>query len=162
MKADGGKDAGLRLAARDADDVAVISAMLQDAIAPLKDLRYEPAERRFVAVVNRFKWEDAAATHARDGAYERVLCGLSVGAVRAARVQGIDQGERDRLLSLLAVAAETGPAGPAVVLTFAGGGSVRLEVERVAIVAEDLGLPWPTQWQPGHGADGSGGESGKR
>ena len=47
----------LRLKARDADDLQIISAALQDAIVAVGDMAYLPDEQRFVLVVNRFKWE---------------------------------------------------------------------------------------------------------
>ena len=50
---------GLTIAAEDADDLEIISAQLQDAVARVKDLVYLPKSRRFAAVFNRFKWEDA-------------------------------------------------------------------------------------------------------
>ena len=50
-------DSPLRLRAEDADDLAVISAVAQDALISVKDLTYDRAERRFTLVVNRFRWE---------------------------------------------------------------------------------------------------------
>ena len=47
----------LRLKAKDANDLQVISASLQDAIVAIGDMTYLPAEQRFVLVGNRFKWE---------------------------------------------------------------------------------------------------------
>ena len=52
------KASELTLAAEDAEDLEIISARLQDAVAPLKDLVYLPKKRRFAALFNRFKWED--------------------------------------------------------------------------------------------------------
>ena len=53
----------LKLIVLDADDLAVISAHLQDAVLKVGDLAYLPAERRFAALGNRFDWADAL----RDG-----------------------------------------------------------------------------------------------
>ena len=49
----------LKLLAFDADDLAVISANLQDALLRVGDLAWLPAEQRFVAVSNRFDWVEA-------------------------------------------------------------------------------------------------------
>ena len=48
------------LAAQDVEDLEVISARLQDAVAEVGDFKYLPKKRRFVAIVNRFQWENGA------------------------------------------------------------------------------------------------------
>ena len=53
----GASKAGLRLRAEDSDDLAVISACLQDSLVPVRDLAYLPDEGRFMLVANRFRWE---------------------------------------------------------------------------------------------------------
>src|SRR5436309_7302412 len=53
-------EAGLRLRAEDADDLAVISACLQDALVSVRDLAYDPEARSFVFVANRFPCEPGA------------------------------------------------------------------------------------------------------
>ena len=47
----------LRLMARDGDDVAVLSTLLQDAIIPGVDLIFDRKLNEFVFVANRFCWE---------------------------------------------------------------------------------------------------------
>ena len=53
--------AELKLIALDADDLAVISAHLQDAVLKVGDVAYLPREKRFAAMGNRFDWADALA-----------------------------------------------------------------------------------------------------
>ena len=50
----------LRLVALDPDDLAVISAHLQDALLRVGDIVYLPKERRFVVQTRRFDWEASA------------------------------------------------------------------------------------------------------
>ena len=61
----------LKLIALDADDLAVISAHLQDAVMKVGDLAFLPREKRFAAVANRFDWMDAIE---KDGARDKRLC----------------------------------------------------------------------------------------
>ena len=49
----------IKLKAGDAEDLENISARLQDAVGRLKDFVWLPRERRFVALLNRFRWEQA-------------------------------------------------------------------------------------------------------
>lgn len=140
----------LKLAARDAEDLAVISAVLQDALIPVSEMAYLPEERRFVLVANRFRWERAPAT-ARSRRRERRLAGLSIGGVSAVRHRGFRLQERDRILLLLAIRQVDG----ALQLDFAGGASIRLESEDILCHLDDLSEPWPTRWQPRHPLEGT-------
>ena len=98
--------APLKIIARDAEDLAVVSACLQDALIPLNEMRYLPQERRFILVANRFRWERANegaaapqtpavdATFDSDedfGELQRVNTGICIDRVLAVRSRGIDQ-----------------------------------------------------------------------
>src|SRR5260221_2692745 len=50
-------NAKLKLSALDADDLAVISAAVQDALVADADCAYLKDESRFVLLLNRFPWE---------------------------------------------------------------------------------------------------------
>jgi hypothetical protein len=47
----------LKLVALDPDDLAVVSAHLQDALISVGDIAYLPGERRFALAAKRFDWE---------------------------------------------------------------------------------------------------------
>lgn len=145
----------LKLRAQDLDDLSVLSSMVQDALAPPRDMTYLVAERSFAVALNRFKWETVA-----DGPpYERVHAGLRVDNVLDVQRKGIDLvRDRDRVLDLLALAyAEDEAGGPGtLLLQFAEDRAVRLKVESLAVALEDLGEPWPTQWRPDHEIEESG------
>ena len=135
---------GLKLLARDEEDLAVISAILQDALIPVSEMAYLPEERRFALVANRFSWE-APVDRPREN-FERRLTGLSIGGVTAVRRRGFNPGDSDRILALLAVRRVAG----ALQLDFAGGGSIQLETGEILCHLDDLSEPWPTRWQPRH------------
>ena len=140
--------AGLKLRAADAEDLAVISAILQDSLVTIAEMAFLPEERRFALVANRFKWEPQSS--AGPAKAERVLTGLCIDGVKAVSRRGFSPRESDRILSLLALRIEGEGAAPTLVLDFAGGSAVRLEVERVLCHLDDLGEPWPTRWRPKH------------
>ena len=48
----------LKLAGKDADDLQVISAMIQDALVPLAVVAFLADEQRFVLALNRYRWND--------------------------------------------------------------------------------------------------------
>ncbi|WP_282606415.1 DUF2948 family protein [Pelagibius sp. Alg239-R121] len=51
----------LKLRAHDTEDMRVVAGVLQDALVPLSDVTYLKAEKRFVFVANRFRWETVDA-----------------------------------------------------------------------------------------------------
>src|SRR4029077_1141406 len=70
-------DGPLRLRAEDAEDLAVISACLQDALVSVRDLAYDRDARIFVLVANRFRWEGGVTGAAVGKPFERTLCGVA-------------------------------------------------------------------------------------
>lgn len=129
----------LKLIAFDGEDLAVLSAHLQDATLGVADMAYLPRQKRFVAIANRFHW-----THALDGGAasgEQWPAALRLERVLGARFMGIDLETGTAVLSLLAVQyAPVAPSEPEgfVTLYFAGGGAIRLQVECVEAELRDL------------------------
>jgi hypothetical protein len=144
-------NAPLRLRAEDTDDLAVISACVQDALISVKDLTYDRAARSFTLVVNRFRWEGGPETDDGTPPFERTLCAVSFAAVDKASYRGFRRRADGRILSLLAI--RPGEDAGTVDLEFSGGATVRLRVSAIRVHATDVGEPWPTAWQPDHGAD---------
>ncbi len=138
----------LTLAAEDAEDLEIISARLQDAVAPLKELVYLPKKRRFAALFNRFKWEEP-----RKGADLRVHALLHFDDVLSVRSKNLKRGAPDAVVSLLAIRftakGADDPAG-VVELVFAGGGLIRLDVECIDAGLSDVGGEWAARGRPDH------------
>lgn len=140
----------LKLTALDEEDLAVISAHLQDALVRVGDISYLADEQRFALVLNRFDWDHALRADGGEG-YRRRRSGLHFERVRAARSRGIPRRRRDAVLELLSIGFEPGdaPSG-AIELAFAGGGTIRLEVECIEARISDLGPVWRTRHRPRH------------
>ncbi len=134
----------LKLIALDKDDIAVVSAHVQDAVVKVADIFWRPRERRFVMALKRFDWMNAADVYAgNDGAapdHRRFRTALRFERVIACRCRGLDQKNKGALLNLLAVefAERDAPAGT-ITLTFSGGGAIRLDVECLEAELADLG-----------------------
>jgi len=136
----------LRLLAEDADDLAVISAALQDAVAKVGDIEWDARGRRLTLALNRFRWEAPGALLG-----ERVRAGLQFGSVLAVKARNIRREPPDAVVELLAVSFEPGePPGGAIRLAFAGGGDMLLTVECVDAALADVSAPWPTPSTPAH------------
>ncbi len=138
----------LRLLAEDAEDLEVISAAIQDALVAVRDCAYFKDEKRFVLLLNRFRWE---ADLTAEAAYSRTHSALVFNDVRAVRHHNIPLDEPDRMLELLAISLDQGrEADWSVTLRFAAGRAIRLEIARLACHLGDVGEPWATPWKPAH------------
>lgn len=153
-----GSRPGLRLRAKDGEDLAVISACLQDALVAVRDLAFDSDERTFILVANRLRWEDCSAgaqAETRTGdMFERTLCGLEFGEIDNVAYRGFRRGEVDRILSLLAIqpgaAAPDTAAGMTIDLEFAAGATIRMATASISCRVRDFGEPWPALWLPDH------------
>lgn len=149
---DGG-ESPLRLRALDAEDLAVVSALVQDAVFPVAEMNWLPRRRRFACLVNRFRWEDAETAARRGRPVERVQSVLAVEDVAKVKSQGLDRGEKDMILSILSLSFEPGEDGTGrVVVTLAGDGTIALEVETLEVTLRDVTRPYvaPSRRRPEH------------
>ena len=145
-----GRERPLHLGALDGEDLKVIASLTQDAVFPITEMTWRPRERRFALLLNRFRWEDTGRD--RHGA-ERVQSVLAFDNVLRVASQGIDRGDADTILSLLSIAFEPDEDGAGfVVLTLAGDGGIRLEVEALEATLKDVTRPYkaPSGKAPKH------------
>ncbi|MEO1318247.1 MAG: DUF2948 family protein, partial [Pseudomonadota bacterium] len=70
-------DRPLRLRAESAEDLQIISSLVQDAVARASDVAWMRRKRRLVLLINRFRWEDAEAAEREGRPFERVRSALS-------------------------------------------------------------------------------------
>ena len=143
----------LRLRAEDAEDLAVISACLQDALVSVRDLAYDRDGRVFLAMANRFRWEDCEIGPEKPSKMERILCGIAFEDVEDVAYRGFQRSEEERILSLLALQPVRGPVGAMIDLEFAAGATIRLHAARIRVRVHDFGEPWLTARQPDHPFD---------
>ena len=148
-----GREPPLRLRALDAEDLRVVSALVQDAVFPAAEMRYDRRRRRFAILLNRFRWEDLPAAERHRRPYERVQALLVIEDVLAAATQGLDPSDRDTVLSVLALDFEPGAeTGGRLLLTLAGDGALALEVECLEVTLRDVTRPYaaPSGKAPRH------------
>ena len=136
----------LKLAAEDAEDLEVISARLQDAVAKLKNVTWLPRKRRFAAVVNRLQWEEGGKT--------RVRAGLHFDGVLKVQSQKVKLGAGEAVVSVLALNFKPNGGedpGGVVEIVLAGGGLLRLTVECIDAELVDMTAGWAARATPDHG-----------
>ncbi|MGQ0609860.1 MAG: DUF2948 family protein [Paracoccaceae bacterium] len=153
--ADGADEAPLRLLAREPADLAVISALAQDAVLTAGQMVHAPRRRRVALGLNRFRWEDADRAQAQGRGFERVQSLLVIENVLSVQSAGIEREGGSQSLELLALsfAAEDAPAGW-LRLHLSGGADLRMKVEALDVRLRDVSRPYlaPSGKRPDHGA----------
>jgi hypothetical protein len=147
----------LKLVALDKDDIEVVSAHVQDARVRVGEILWEPRDHRFIMPVNRFDWMTAVDARPENKPdYRRCRTALRFERVIACKFRGFDQSNKTGELNLLAVefAENDAPAGT-VILTFSGGGIIRLDVECLEAELADLGEAFTAELCPDHFSSGS-------
>lgn len=136
-------DRPLRLRAETADDLQVVSALVQDAVGKVGDVAWLPKKRRLVVLMNRFRWEDAASARGARRPFERVRTALTLDGVMAVKARGISPADREAVYALLALDFEPGEdCSGRIVARLAGGAELAAEVECLDASLEDLTRPW--------------------
>jgi hypothetical protein len=132
----------------DADDLAVASAHLQDAVLKVSDVLWRPREKRLVLALNRFDWESAQRDHPQ---FRRRRSALRFERVLSCKCRHVDPAGKDAVLNLLHVefSPTEAPSG-VVIMTFSGDAVLRLEVECLEAELVDLGPTWTTSCCPMH------------
>ena len=146
----------LKLIAMDEEDLRIVSAHVQDAVARSADLAFDAKAGKFALALNRYVWErDRRVSAEKRRTPERRRAMLHFERVTAARSTGIERAG-EQVLSLLAVGfvpdGKDDAAGT-IELTFSGDAAVRLEVECIEARLTDTEAAWAARARPDHDAD---------
>lgn len=134
----------LRLSALDVEDLATVSAQMQDAVLLAGDMSYDRKRKQFVLLANRFAWDDPDSP-------QRRRTGLHFDRVLAVKTLNMSHLEKDEVLSLLSVTfTELDAPSGEVLLAFAEGATIRLTVECLECQLTDLGPAWAAIAVPHH------------
>jgi hypothetical protein len=128
----------LKLIALDADDLAVISAHVQDARVQASDIVWRQGEKRLVVGLDRLDWEQTLSGGTTP---RRTIAALRFDRVLACKSRNIDM-ERPEAVVLELVGIEFHPGeapGGSALLLFSHGGALRLDVECLECELTDLG-----------------------
>jgi hypothetical protein len=144
----------LKLFALDADDLAVISAHVQDAQVQVSDIVWRQHEKRLVVGMNRLDWEQ---TLTGETAGRRLIAALRFDRVLSCKSRNIDLEAPEAALELLGIEFHPGePPGGSAVLMFSQGAALRLDVECLECELTDLGPDEFGAGDFGEGAEPSG------
>jgi len=127
----------LKLIALDAEDLAVISAHVQDARVQTADIVWRQGDKRLVIGMNRLDWEQ---TLAGETSPRRFIAALRFDRVLSCKSRNIDLAAPETVLELVGIEFHPGAApGGSAVLMFGQGEALRLDVECLECELSDLG-----------------------
>lgn len=148
-----GAEQALSLKAETPEDLAILSALVQDAILPISEMRWDRKGRTLALFLNRFRWEDRAKAEAENRPFERARALLVIADVTTVASQGLPRDDKDTILSVLTLAWEPGAEGAGrVILTLAGDGAIAATVECMDVTLRDVTRPYraPSGHAPHH------------
>jgi hypothetical protein len=129
--------APVKLIALDADDLAVISAHVQDAVVKSADIIWRQSEKRLVIGMSRLDWDQTLEGEASP---RRLISALRFDRVLACKSRNIDLDAPRLQLEMLGIEFHpTEPPGGSAVMMFANGGALRLDLECLECELADLG-----------------------
>ena len=146
---------GVKLKANTIEDLNVVSSLLQDSLVHLGDMKYLKKESEFLMVVNRFCWEkERDDINASDSQQEkRCICGLKIGYVKQVSYRG-HSAELNQFYNLLTITYEDADSNENelnnLTFTFSTGYDIRLTVDELALVMQDIAAPHPGLARPQH------------
>ena len=142
----------LKLRAVAAEDVEIMSALLQDGLVAASDLHYQTDEASFMMVINRFCWEQADDSGS-ETQLNRCLCGLKVAHVKQVSQRGLSTVSNE-FYNLLSITyeeiKENEKAMNRLTFTFSDGYGIRLTVDELALIMQDIAAPHPGLARPQH------------
>ena len=139
----------LKLIARTEQDLRVVSAHLQDAIASISDMARLEKNNIFLMQLNRFMWEDVEKGVFRKN--KRIRTILKFDNVIEVNSKNISQTNKDKFLDFLAIESNQMPDNNyEMKLIFSGDSVIRVLSEVIEVALDDQGEPWDTKNKPKH------------
>ena len=139
----------LKLIAKTVEDLRVVSAHLQDAIANVSDIASLKKNKIFLMQLNRFMWEDVEKGVFRKN--KRIRTVLKFENVINAHSKNIYQSKKNKFLDFLTIETNRMPDNNyEMKIVFAGDSIIRVISEVIEVTLDDQGDAWNTKNKPKH------------
>ena len=139
----------LKLLAKTEEDLKVVSAYLQDAIANVSDVANLKKNKIFLMQLNRFMWEDVEKGVFRKN--KRIRTILKFENVIKVHSKNINQSKGNKFLDFLTI--ETNQMidnNYEMKIVFAGDSIIKIIAEVIEVTLDDQGEAWDTKNIPKH------------
>ena len=139
----------LKLIAKTEEDLRVVSAHLQDAIANISDVANLEKNRIFLMQLNRFMWEDVEKGVFRKN--KRIRTILKFENVIKAHAKNINQSKGKKFLDFLTIESnQMIDNNYEMKIVFAGDSIIKIIAEAIEVTLDDQGEAWDTKNKPKH------------
>ena len=143
------KAKNLKLIAKTEEDLRVVSAHLQDAIANISDVANLKKNRIFLMQLNRFMWEDVEKGVFRKN--KRIRTILKFENVIKAHAKNINQLKGKKFLDFLTIESnQMIDNNYEMKIVFAGDSIIKIIAEVIEVTLDDQGNAWNTKNIPKH------------
>ena len=139
----------LKLIAKTVEDLRVVSAHLQDAIANVSDIASLKKNKIFLMQLKRFMWEDGEKGVFRKN--KRIRTVLKFENVINAHSKNINQSKKNKFLDFLTIETNQMPDNNyEMKIVFAGDSIIKIIAEVIEVTLDDQGEAWDTKNKPKH------------
>ena len=139
----------LKLIAKTVEDLRVVSAHLQDAIANVSDIASLKKNKIFLMQLNIFMWEDVEKGVFRKN--KRIRTVLKFENVINAHSKNINQSKKNKFLDFLTIETNQMPDNNyEMKIVFAGDSIIKVVSEVIEVTLDDQGNAWDTKNMPKH------------
>ena len=139
----------LKLIARTEEDLKIVSAHLQDAIANTANIANLKKNKIFLMQLNRFMWEDVEKGVFRKN--KRIRTVIKFENVIKVISKNINQSKKDKFLDFLTIETIKMPDNNyEMKIVFAGDSVIKVISEVIEVTLDDQGNAWNTKNMPKH------------
>ena len=143
------KTKNLKLIAKTEEDLRVVSAHLQDAIANVSDVANLKKNKIFLMQLNRFMWEDVEKGVFRKN--KRIRTILKFENVIKVHAKNINQSKGNKFLDFLTIEIKQMiDKNYEMKIVFAGDSIIKILAEVIEVTLDDQGDAWDTKNIPKH------------
>ena len=133
----------LNLAALKIEDLVVISALCQDSIIKVSNIKWAKKSRRFNLLLTRLCWEGNSSSKEKKTNFNRVNSILSFDSVLSVKTKGIDQSRSNLITSLLTLSYHSLSFDKQFIdLIFSGDAQITLHIECIDALLKDISEPF--------------------
>ena len=132
----------IHLYGSDIEDYEVLSSLIQDAVIPTSEMKFDKLEKQFFIVCSRFSWENRLQNKGN----KRIVSGICFDNVIEVKKKNFPSFNSENILNFLTLKKVTG----FIELIFSNNVLIKLEGNNISFRIDDLNKEWPTIFSPSH------------
>ena len=135
----------LKLKFCEKDEIKIFSSLCQDSIFSIDEIIHNKSDKMLIATFSRFCWEFTEKM-LNSKTFYRVVSGIRIYNVTDIRYDNFDNIGSSKFINLLSVDYYHNE----ITLNFSLNLTIKIKVEKIKILLDDLDMPWPTVKKPMH------------